>query len=427
MSEIDLKKKILLVDDEPKMRWVLRKILERAGHDTLEANNGAQALEIVRKENIDIVITDVDMPQMSGLDLFKELKSNFRHIPVIIMTGKASVEAAVDCIHSGAIDYITKPVTILKIKDAIQRALDVTEAHGQNLRNQISSKESLSFLSGYRVVRPLGEGNMGIVYLVEKTTEGKKDQYALKIFRHSSVNEGSHEKLKTRFMNEAKTASAISHPNIVKIFDFELAENKPVNYILMEYISGKTLQEIISQQVELDHKQKSRIICQVADGLNEIHKLDIFHRDIKPDNIMIDENLNVKITDFGIAKLPNSRLTQHFELMGTPMYMAPESFSTAQVDGRADIFSLGIMTYELFLGRHPFKANALSQIYYLIQKEQPISPREIDADFPDQLLSILEKMLEKDPDRRPSLKEVCNHLNAFIDSVSSETTTKTDE
>ena len=132
---------------------------------------------------------------------------------------------------------------------------------------------------------------------------------------------------------------------------------------------------------------------------------------------MIDENLVVKVTDFGIARLPDSMLTQQYDLMGSPSYMAPESFLTSKIDQRADIFSLGILAYELFVGVHPFEADSVLRVSYLIRNEDPIPPRETDSKFPIRLQEILHKMLEKDmDDRYSSAKDVYSDLSGFIAS-----------
>ena len=125
----------------------------------------------------------------------------------------------------------------------------------------------------------------------------------------------------------------------------------------------------------------------------------------------------VKITDFGIAKLPDSMLTQRYDLMGSPSYMAPESFLTARIDHRADIFSMGILAYELFLGTHPFQAESVLRVSYLIRNEDPVEPKKIDKKFPLKLQKILEKMLQKDPlDRYKTVKEIYLDFSEFIAS-----------
>ena len=256
---------------------------------------------------------------------------------------------------------------------------------------------------------------MGVVYKAEKMVGGKNKQFALKVFRPVDCSEDELQNLRARFLQEARAASSVKHPNIVKIFEFGEGQGQVSNYIVMEYIQGISLKHYMAKANKLDYKQKSKIICQVADALTTVHKEKIYHRDIKPANVLIDENLMVKITDFGIARLPDSMLTQQYDLMGSPSYMAPESFITSRVDQRADIFSLGILAYELFLGLHPFNAESVVRVSYLIRNENPTAPSQIDKKFPEKLEKILQKMLEKDPeDRYRSAEEVYADLSDFI-------------
>ena len=146
-----------------------------------------------------------------------------------------------------------------------------------------------------------------------------------------------------RFMNEAKAVSAVMHPNIVSIVEYGVCESEKIPFIAMEYARGKSLKEYIIDEDEFTTVQKALILRQIADALSAIHERKICHRDIKPANIMVDQALTVKLTDFGIAHLPDSDLTMTANIIGTPTYMSPEAFISAKVDERSDIFSLGIV------------------------------------------------------------------------------------
>ncbi len=414
---------ILVVDDDSVIRRFFRKVLEQQGYDVIEAENGNDALVELEGNTVSLVIADVHMPHLSGIDLLTEIQKYASKIPVIIITGKASVEAAVECMKIGAIDFISKPCSLVTIRETVASALEKTAAAAALAKENplegsktVILEEYLDFLSGYSILGRLGEGNMGIVFLVEKKVDGENKRFALKILKSFDCGEEERKKLRERFFHEAQAASSVTHPNIVHIVEYGEDESAKVTYIVMEYIEGKTLVHYIDKHEDLDYRQKSGIILQVADALSAIHKLDIYHRDIKPGNVIIDEDFNVKITDFGIAKIPDSSLTRQSEIMGSPGYMSPESFVSAQVDNRADIFSLGVMAYELFLGKRPFNANSFHRMCHIIQHDEPPDPRDFDSEFPRELSIILDKMLQKDPkDRYASVLDVCSDLNKYIE------------
>ena len=277
---------ILIVDDDYTILSVLRKVLERSGHCVLEANNGSLALNILKEHPVSLVISDVFMPEFTGIDLLTEIKRLDLRIPVIIITGKASVDAAVQCMKIGAFDFLAKPLSLEKIKDAVKNALDHanTADLDSNFTDLIQAKDPITFLD-YNVIGKLGEGNMGVVYKAEKVIEGITLPVAIKIFRPIDFGEGELKKLRIRFLHEAQAASSVKHPNIVEIIEFGDGEGNISNYIIMEYVQAISLKHYMEKENKLDYKQKSKIICQVADALVAVHKKNIYHRDIKPANV----------------------------------------------------------------------------------------------------------------------------------------------
>jgi serine/threonine-protein kinase len=161
--------------------------------------------------------------------------------------------------------------------------------------------------------------------------------------------------------------------------------------------------------------QKALILRQIADALSAIHERKICHRDIKPANIMVDQALTVKLTDFGIAHLPDSDLTMTANILGTPTYMSPEAFISAKVDERSDIFSLGTVAYEFLLGRKPFQSDNIRALARVIQFSKPQAPCKINPNFPRKLQQILAKMLKKDPaNRYRSATEVVTEIDEYL-------------
>ncbi len=256
----------------------------------------------------------------------------------------------------------------------------------------------------YRIIQKLGEGGMGGVYRAEHLLMNRS--IALKVL-HSNLldNEDS----RKRFLHEARIASRISHPHAVTIFDFGLDGEMP--YIAMEFISGRTLKHVIAEEGRLSLDRICGILGQVADALSHAHQLGIVHRDLKPDNIMVSKREEhgewVNVLDFGIAKLIQqgenvyTLMTQAGMFFGTPQYMAPEA-TGKQFDARSDIYSLGIILYEMISGEVPFKAPSLVQVLMKQLTEQPVPLRKFKPELKlaRAVDSVVMRTLEKDPSKR---------------------------
>lgn len=238
---------------------------------------------------------------------------------------------------------------------------------------------------------------------------------AIKTIRMMGLLKEEKEEFLKRFYQEAKAAGNLSHPNIVTIHDAGFDSEKEMHYIVMEYIPGKTLKEIIQQKVPLSYEEKALILEKIADALSYAHSKGIVHRDIKPANVIISGPESIKITDFGIAKIPFSQLTTDGQYLGTPTYMSPEQVLGKPVDKRSDIFSFGIVAYELFSYQKPFTGNNLTEVSHKIAYENPIPLKEILPDCPEVLLYIVDKSLSKDPDLRfQDAKEISKELKNFV-------------
>ncbi len=245
----------------------------------------------------------------------------------------------------------------------------------------------------YKILEKLGEGGMGIVYKAEDTK--LKRDVAIK-FLPSQIASQNEER--ERFKVEAQAAAALNHPNIATIYSIEETDNEA--FIVMEYIDGVELKDKISSGPVKQNKALE-IITKIADGLKTAHNKGIIHRDIKSSNIMVTGDDQVKVMDFGLAKIKGSGLvTKVGTTMGTAAYMSPEQVSGEKVDQRTDIWALGIIFYELLTGELPFKADYDAAWTYLILNKDPLKPSELDRKIPAQLDSIVMKMLEKDRDKR---------------------------
>ncbi|MGE5385999.1 MAG: serine/threonine-protein kinase [Betaproteobacteria bacterium] len=244
----------------------------------------------------------------------------------------------------------------------------------------------------YRIIREIGRGTMGIVY--EAFDPVLERGVALKTVR---LEPGPQQGLefKERFQREAKSAARLNHPNIVTIHD--AGEEGGVAYIAMEFLEGKTLRCLMDEG-RLTTEEAVNYAIQIAEGLDYAHRFGIIHRDIKPDNIIVSTYGRAKITDFGIAQLPMGNLTQTGALLGTPKYMSPEQIRGERLDGRADIFSLGVILYEMLTGKPPFAGDSLTSTMYKILQELPVDPP--DEQCPAGIRQILARSLAKDKEQR---------------------------
>jgi len=254
-------------------------------------------------------------------------------------------------------------------------------------------------LARYEIVRELGKGAMGVVYLAKDPLIGRL--VALKTIRIRPGDDDDTKEFQQRFVREAQAAGILNHPAIVTVHDIGQDDASGTSFIAMEFVEGHNLKEILAQGRPLSFDEIGDIIGQVADALDFAHSKGIVHRDVKPANIILIEGNRAKITDFGIAKIASGgNLTTTGQFLGTPNYMAPEQIRGAPVDGRTDIFSLGICLYECLTRRKPFGGDSLTSISYKIVHE-PFPPlHEINPQIPDGYEGVMQMALAKDPAKR---------------------------
>lgn len=262
----------------------------------------------------------------------------------------------------------------------------------------------------YQIVSELGRGSMGIVYrgfdpIINRTV-------AIKTMLTEGLSPQEFQEYKARFQREAQAAGILAHPNIITIYDF--GEDAGILYLAMEFLEGKSLEKVVQEQNVLPVETILPIYDQACGALDHAHVHKIVHRDIKPANIMILQNGTVKVTDFGIAKMMSTGMTQAGMILGTPNYMSPEQVKGRQIDGRSDIFSLGVILYELITGEKPFFGQNITTVIYKIVNENPISPRELDSTIHPGLSFVISKALAKSPDERyQTCRELAEDLKNY--------------
>ncbi len=272
--------------------------------------------------------------------------------------------------------------------------------------------ETVSKAGRYEIVGELGRGAMGIVYKAVDPVIGRT--VAVKSIRLSEEGTGlSRPELLARFQTEARAAGLLTHPNIVVVFD--AGEEDGLYYITMELVEGKSLQALLDGGHAFPLPRTLRIMDQTCSALQFAHERNVVHRDIKPANLMLTADDTVKITDFGTAKiLQFGTVQQTAHVMGTPSYMSPEQVKGRAVDGRSDIFSLGVMLYEMVTGEKPFPGQNITTVIYKIVNEDPVPPRQIDPTIHPGISAVAMKALAKEPEQRyQSCREMLEDLRNY--------------
>jgi eukaryotic-like serine/threonine-protein kinase len=278
------------------------------------------------------------------------------------------------------------------------------------VESESSMAEALTKAGRYQIVGELGRGSMGVVYQGFDPIIGRT--VAIKTMLTEGLAGPEFQEYKARFQREAQAAGVLAHPNIVTVYDF--GEDNGVLYLAMEFLEGKSLEQLVEEQHLLPVETIVPIFEQVCGALDHAHRNKIVHRDIKPANIMVLDNGLVKVTDFGIAKMMSMGMTQAGQILGTPNYMSPEQVKGRPIDGRSDIFSLGVILYELITGEKPFGGQNITTVIYKIINENPPPPRELDATIHMGLSYVIQKSLAKNSDERyQTCRELAEDLRNY--------------
>ena len=267
-------------------------------------------------------------------------------------------------------------------------------------------------LGKYEIRRELGRGAMGVVYeafdtVIERTV-------ALKTIRRDQLEGDEAQQTVARFLREAKAAGRLSHPGVVAVYDY--GEEGGTSYIAMEFVRGQSLKDYFERNERFPIAQTARVMHELLDALAYAHDNGIVHRDIKPANIMLLENGRVKVADFGIARIQSSEFTQAGQILGTPSYMSPEQFMGQPVDGRSDLFSAGVLLYQLLTGERPF-TGAATTIMHKVLMEDPLPPSRLNVQVPKPFDAVIRKAMAKRPeDRFQSAAALSEAIHAAADN-----------
>ncbi|MFO0577113.1 MAG: protein kinase [Polyangia bacterium] len=441
---------VLVVDDTPINLITLEVILRAAGCEVVRAATAAEALEKLKLRVPDLILLDVVLPDIEGYDLCRTIHGmpECRDLPIIFISARTEADDKVRGFEVGGADYVTKPfqalevlarvehqIKIARLTRELQREKEQLLAKNQELlraQNEIAASfgaltEALpgqNLDNRYRLDQKIGSGGFGVVY--RSTQLGLQRQVAVKIFRPQSGKRDP-ESIR-RFVQEGISACRVNHPNAVLILDAGISQ-QGIPYLVMELLRGHPLSEELRQHRKLSLARTLRIMLPVLRVLIEAHQVGVVHRDIKPDNIFLhytrDERI-VKVLDFGIAKLvettaaspnkPKMTLTRPEGLLGTPANMSPERVKSLDCDGRADVYSVGVMMFEMLTGRLPWRSEGGGSLAVLIDHlhREPALLRTYEPASPAVIETLIQSALTKSAERRPTAQEFLNTLERVI-------------
>jgi|GEM_PF-734295 len=408
---------ILVVDDHEMNRDMLSRRLQRKGYATEVAEDGYKALEILAREPIDLVLLDIMMPGLSGVEVLREVRKSRsgNDLPIIMATAKDGSDDMVEALDLGANDYVTKPldfpVVLARVHSQLRSKVPARNKFGGPAEDvKMDGGETtpgMVLADKYRLDRTIGAGSFGAVF--EGVHLTLQRPVAVKVLQ--SNFEMGKEAL-ARFQQEGVSACRVRHPNAVEVLDFGVTPNG-VAFLVMELLEGQPLSNEMLLEGPMEPLRCVEILLPVCEALAEAHSVGIIHRDIKPANIFLHRNRRgevVKVLDFGIAKLLNDSVVEQSttldgSLLGTPAYMAPERVKGDDYDGRTDVYSLGVMLYQMLSGQLPFGddsgvspvAMAMKQV-----QEEPLPIRALRPDLPLTLEAVLEQAMAKNPELRPT-------------------------
>jgi serine/threonine protein kinase len=255
-----------------------------------------------------------------------------------------------------------------------------------------------TLIGRYEIDAELGRGAMGVVY---RGRDPRIDRtVAIKIISLSGLEPAAEQEYRERFVAEARAAGGLSHPGIVTIFDVGEPDAE-TPYLVMEYVDGQNLDRLlVGDNNQLPLNTSLRMAQELAEALHYAHEQGVVHRDVKPANVLVTGEGHAKIADFGIAKLNQAQLTMPGQVLGSPAYMAPEQLSEEGVDGRSDLFSVGVILYAMLTGHRPFQGNSATTVCFKLVNHDPLAVTAFNSQFPPEIYLIVSQAMAKDPGQR---------------------------
>ncbi len=414
---------LLVVDDNAENRDVLSRRLEKRGFKILQADSGQRALDLIEVQAVDLVLLDWMMPGLSGLDVLKRLRQRpaTAQLPVIMATAKSESDDIVEALELGADDYVTKPLDFPVVLARVQAALRarrpapaVSAAPGPGSPQEVGPGTLLA--GRYQIETSLGSGSFGTVYRARHLDLERP--VAVKVLQ-SRI--GTDRSTLARFRREGVATCRVRHENAVAVLDFGVTDTE-VAFLVMELLEGRSLEDEIFEAGVFSPRATAEILAPVCGALAEAHREGIIHRDIKPANIFLHQMPQgrvPKVLDFGIAKLIGTaaqKLTLDGWILGTPVYMAPERFRSEGYDSLSDVYSVGVVAYQMLAGCLPFEApqDDPMAVAAMHAKKAPEPLRRHDPDIPAALEQLVMSALAKLPKHRPTAERFGGRLGELL-------------
>jgi DNA-binding response OmpR family regulator len=401
---------ILVVDDEAGTRGMIAAVLAKKGFEVHQAANGAQGLQMARALPPDLILSDVNMPEMDGFALLQAVREDptLADVPLVFLSTLEDRDSLRTGMRLGADDFLTKPVRpsellevvenrverYRKAKEALQFKARETEAMLQAAQQRVAKAEEDAGkpnISGFVVVSFAGSGGMSTVWRATRIAD--QQDVALKILE-TEATENKHGDLLQRFVKEHDLLSMLQHRGIARIYDFGITDK--VAFIAMEFFPGGNLRGKLKTGVT--ETETVAYLGQLAEALAECHDKGIVHRDVKPENLLLRADGSAALVDFGIAKEvgDTAGLTRTGEFLGSVSYMAPERFSAQDSGPPIDVYAIGVLLYEMLTGEKPFtRATAPETLAAHLAAPVPTLPLKYAK-----YQALLEASLAKDPTKR---------------------------
>jgi len=395
---------VLIIEDDQTICDLLSRFLSKNQIEVVVAQNGDMGLVELKKKVFDCVLLDLIMPGISGFEVLRQIREVYSRIdlPVIIMTGERDKSSVLQGFDMGANDYVMKPFDLKVLLARISSQLEMKTHSETNLLNSYMSNgvQVGAQFGNFDILELLGAGGMGTVFRAKDRILDRV--VALKTLLPSLELDNRQIK---RFRQEAKIIANLDHPNIVKILE---VGQSPQNYFTMEYVAGSSLTDYFGR-TRIPVSGKLKVIAQVASALQSAHEMKVVHRDVKPSNILIDQDQTPKLLDFGTAKVLESKaeLTLTVDFIGTPVYMAPEQIDSdlETVDELTDVYGLGVVLYESLTGSPPYSGSTM-KVLWQISNQEPVPPRLLNASVSTELEEICLRAMSKQKARRfPSARD----------------------
>ena len=409
--------RVLVVDDDEDLLEVIASILEPLGLDPLTTSRGAQVLKLLEAGGFALVISDLVMPGVDGHDLIETLRARGDRTPVLFLSGTGGVPDVVRLMRSGAVGYLQKPFdprelkreVLAAIQDAPRAqeptavagraavAVDATRYAPPGYESPVLSAEPPRQLGRYAIRALIAAGGMGQVYRAYDPSLDR--DVALKVILAPGDEDAA--QFTTRFRREAVALAKLRHPAVVAVHDFGVDDKTGTPYLVMELVEGRSLAWLLANGGRLPLQRALSFALQLAHGLAYVHGHGIVHRDVKPDNVLIEHGDRVRLIDFGVARIEDSDLTRDRAVVGSPSYLSPEAAAGERVDWRADQFSLATLILKMLSNDRIFTCEMVVATLYKIRKTPAPALAELGiGDAPAALQNVLTRMHEKSPSDR---------------------------